>query len=152
MNREQIEVGTFAFFSVLAASDGSKLFKTAVRKVKHWEDVQPDDQPALLMRHTKERAEFRKGLPTRWWFTYELFIYVSTDAQMNPDALPSQLINPLLDAIDNALKPDDLDGHTATLGGLVSHCAINGDVLIFEGHLGNEAVVIVPIEVLATGN
>jgi hypothetical protein len=143
--REDIEAGVFAFFSALPETGST--FKTATRKLATWENVAPEDQPALFLQKGTEDANKRRGLPTIWKFGFKLYLYVHTGAQNDPDIGPSQLLNPLLDAIDAALTPDDNDTN-CTLGGLVSHCAINGTIEIFPGTLGDEAVAIVPIEVL----
>lgn len=150
MNREPIDAALFAFFSAIAASDGSKLFKTATRKVAHWDGVPPEDCPAMLLLPSRERANRKKGLPTVWTGAYDLLLYVHTGAQNDPSVTPASLMNPLLDAIEAALTVDDLSNNALTLGGLVSHCAIEGEIVKFLGSLGDEAVAIVPIEILTS--
>lgn len=145
MTREPIYQGLFEFFSVLAVGT-APAFKTATRKLKHWEEVQPEDQPALLVRQDLERAERRKGLPTKWTGRLWLALYVHTGAHIDPGVVPSQLLNPLVDAIEAAITPDDIGNYAATLSGLVSHIAIEGDIQYFEGNLGDEAVVLIPIQ------
>jgi hypothetical protein len=148
MIREDIDAKVFEFFAALGAEN--TLFRTATRKAKVWEDVAPEDQPALLMRKRRENAVRRKGFPTRWTFNYDLLLYANTGATKDPEAVPSQILNPLVDAIEAALAVDDASNEACTLGGIVSHCAINGDIEIHEGVLGDEGVAIVPIEVLTT--
>lgn len=150
MNREPIDLGVFAFFAAIAAPDGSKLFKTATRRVTTWDGVPPEDCPALLLLPSRERAERKKGLPTKWTGAYDLMLYVHTGAQNDPSVTPASLLNPLLDAIEAALTVDDPFDNACTLGGLVSHCAIEGDITKFLGSLGDEAVAIVPIEILTS--
>lgn len=149
MTREPIYAAVFAFFAGLTAG-GSPLFKTATRKPSTWEDVTPEDQPALLLRQRSEIAERRKGLPTKWTLNLDLMLFVHTGAQNDPTLIPAQILNPLLDAIEASLAVDDPSNNACTLGNLVSHCAIHGAVEIFLGSLGDEAVAIVPIEILVS--
>jgi len=151
MTREPIYAAVFAFFAALTIG-GSPAFLTATRKLATWEDVEPEAQPALLMRQVSENANYRKGLPTIWTCQIVLLLYVKTQAQNVPDVVPSVVLNPLLDAIEAAVigGMDDPSSLSATLGGLVSHCAIKGDVQYFEGTLGDDAVVAVPIEFLTS--
>ena len=148
MNREPIEVALFAFFAAIAGADGSKLFKTATRKPEHWDNVPPEDSPALLLMPRREIGNRRKGLPTKWTGEYDLLLYVHTGAQNDPTVVAASLLNPLLDAIENALTVDDLSNNALTLGGLVSHCWISGNVETDEGVLGSQALAIIPIEIL----
>lgn len=147
MNRETLYAAVFAFFSALTAG-GSPLFKSATRSLTTWESVSPDDSPALLVRQRTEQAERRKGFPTKWRLNIDLFLYAHTGANNDPTIIPAHVLNPLLDAIEGALVVDDQSNDACTLGGLVSHCAINGAVEIYQGNLGDEAVAIVPIEIL----
>jgi hypothetical protein len=74
-------------------------------------------------------------------------LYVHTGAQNDPTVVPSQLMNPLLDAIELALKPDDVAMDNCSLGGIVSHCAFSGSITIIEGNMGDEAVAVIPINI-----
>jgi hypothetical protein len=150
VTREPIYAALFAHFAALAAADGSLLFKTATRIVKHWADVPPEEEPALLLLPRSEHAQRRKGLPTIWTLNADLLVYVNTAAQENPAAIPAQILNPLLDAIEGSLAIDDVMNNACTLGGLVSHCAIDGDIELHLGSLGNEAVAIVPLQLLTS--
>lgn len=148
MTREPIEVALFAFFAAIAGADGGKLFKTATRKPEHWDNVPPEDSPALLLMPRREIGNRRKGLPTKWTGEWDLLLYVHTGAQNDPSVVASTLLNPLLDAIEAALTVDDPFNNALTLGGLVSHCAIEGEITKFLGSLGDEATAIVPIQIL----
>ncbi len=149
MTREPLYAAVFAFFSALTVG-ASPAFATATRKIKTWEDCGIEQQPALLMRQMAERSTYKKGFPLVWRCDIALMLYVHTGAQMDDTVVPSQLLNPLLDAIEAAVRVDDPGNQAATLGGLVSHCAIEGDVQIFEGSLGDEAVAVVPLMFLTS--
>ena len=96
----------------------------------------------------KELTQQKRGLPTQWTLGIELYLYVGTNTQMDDTVTPSLLLNPILDAVDNALRPDNQVLGTCTLGGLVSHAWIAGAIETSEGNLGSIEVAIVPIEML----
>ena len=149
MKREPIYAAAFQFFAGLTAGN-VPLFATATRKPATWENVAPEEQPALLLRQNTEHGARRRGQPTIWTLTLDLMLYVHTGAQNDSSIVPSQILNPLLDAIEASLKVDDASNNACTLGGLVSHCAIEGPIQIFLGNLGDEAVAIVPIQILTS--
>lgn len=149
MTREPIYEAVYQFFAALTVG-GSPAFKLATRKAALWDSVAPEDQPALLQLQRRENANFRKGLPTIWTCEITLYLYVHTDANNSPDVVPSTLLNPLIDAIVGALTIDDLSNNCCTLGGLVSHCAVEGAIEIFEGNLGDQAVATIPIKFLVS--
>lgn len=139
-SRETAYIGLFQWLQNNLSS-----FRTFTRRLKHWEDVQPEDQPALYMAVGNESRTIVRGQPPRITLTTELWVYVKTDE--NPAA---EVLNPLLDEIDSALQPANDGDHVLTLGGLVHHCWIEGDTQIFEGNLGDEAVAIIPVKMLVT--
>ena len=147
MTRESIYAALFAKFSALTAG-GTPLFKTAERKLRHWNDVQPEECPYLGQIQVSETPAQQKGLPPKWQLNVSLYVYVNTAAQLDSAVTPGQLLNPLLDGIEAALVPDDADGTSCTLGGLVSHCRIDGTIETAEGLLGNTEVAIVPLQIL----
>ena len=147
MTRESIYAAVFAFWSGLTVG-GSPAFKTATRSAKVWENVAAEDQPALLQLQRSESVTKPRGLPAKWTLSLDLYLYVHTNQINDPATTASQLLNPLMDAIESALTIDDLSNDACTLGGLVSHCYIDGAVQTFEGNLGDEAVMIVPVTIV----
>jgi len=147
MIRENIYSSVFAFFSNLTVG-GSPAFKTATRKLTDWENVEAENQPALLMLQKSEFVSKPRGLPAKWTFTIDLYVYVHTGAINDETVIPTIMINPLIDAIEASIKIDDINNSACTLGGLVSHCYIDGSVEMFEGGLGDQAVVIIPITIV----
>ncbi len=147
ITREPIYAALFAYFSGL--NDGVT-FKTATRKLVTWENIASEDQPAILMLQRRELCQKLPGTPPKWHLSVDLYLYVHTNAVLDPsqENAPSQLINPLLDAIETSLAIDDKQGNRCTLGGLVYHCYIDGTIEIFEGNQGDEAVCIIPITAL----
>lgn len=147
MIREPIYSAVFAYFAALTVGN-TPLFKSATRRIATWETAAPEDQPMLLMRQRSEVAEHKKGLPTKWTLNVDLGLYVHTGGQNDPTIVASQVLNPLLDAIEAALTIDDLQNQACTLNGLVSRCSIEGVVDISLGSLGDEAVAMVPLVIL----
>ncbi len=141
MNREPIYAALFAVVQ------GAAPFVTASRRLRHWSDVAAAEQPALFMIQKSETAEERRPLPVKWRARVDLYVYAQA-----PDELtaPATVINPLLDAVETALAPDPVS-HVQTLGGLVQHCWIAGQIQTDEGVLGGQSVAIVPVEILVSG-
>jgi hypothetical protein len=106
--------------------------------------------PALYVIQTDNEYE-RHGttFPPKLTIGAEIWIYAETDPQQPPGAA----LNPLLDAVEQALQPP-FPGGAQTLGGLVTHCWIGGDdgqkarLEIWEGHAGERAAAIIPILIL----
>lgn len=142
MNREPIYAALFAKVSNLPG------IVTSSRKLKHWNDVNPADQPALFQTQNGENAIIKTGLPTKWSMDVDLYVYCH--AGNDPDATPSTDLNVILDAIEEALKPD-YSGYQ-TLGGLVFDCCIDGKIETDEGILGPQSVAIIPIKIMVVNN
>lgn len=143
--------GREAIFAALFAKlIGSAGFVTTGRTLKHVADVDAVSQPALFMLQGHQLAEENErgmtATPTKWKLRADAFIYAHSQ---NPGANgnAATLLNTLLDAIEVALTPEPATGKQ-TLGGLVSHCSIAGDVITDEGLLGDQTVAIVPIEIV----
>ena len=137
--RETIYAALFARLGGVAG------FVTASRRLRHWSDVAPAEQPALFQVQRGETLTERRGLPPRRQSAVELFLYVNTAG--DPGTAPAQRLNPILDAIEAALAPDPVS-NVQTLGGLVTHAWIAGRIETDEGVLGDQAVAIVPVEIL----
>ena len=149
MTREPTYAAMFAFFAGLTGG-GAPLFKTATRNLAHWDTVPGEDCPCLLLRQGKETARYKQGMPTVWTLSPMLWLYVRTNFQNDPNQIVGSIINPLVDAIEASIKIDDFTNHRCTLGGIVSHCAIQGTLEIIEGTMGDEAVAIIPLEIVVS--
>ena len=140
MNREPIHA---ALFAKLAAIPG---FKTASRRFKHFGDVAQPDQPALFVIQRRESATTVPGQPTVWLLKVDVLIYVNTG--QDKSVAPASILNPLLDAVVAALAPDPIT-NKCTLGGLVQHAVIQGEIETDEGQLGEQGLALIPIEIKA---
>ena len=147
--REALYAAIFTKFANLTFTSGSKTkFGYVSRRLYHWEDLELDDFPALMQVQTRETVKQSRGLPPAWTLEMLLYIYVRTEAQQEAAVIPSQLLNPIVDAIDKALVMDDLKSGTCTLGGLVSHAWIASPIETSEGNLGDLEVCVIPLEIL----
>jgi hypothetical protein len=143
--REQIYS---ALFGTLQSALGSK-FATMSRRWRMPEQVSPESRPALFQVQTGERAKTNAtGEPIIWIATVDLVIY--TQGSGDEQTIPSQELNGLLDALEAAIAPPANSGGKQTLGGIVSHCRLQGSARITENVNGAAAMAVVPIEILTT--
>lgn len=143
MNREAIYAGLFAQLSAIPG------FNTKSRLLRHWTDVIPEKQPALFQAQVKEIAVTPgNGLPTKWELNLQIYVYVKT----NGEDPPSQVMNPLVDAITNIINARHVISGKNTLGSLpgVEWARVDGTIESDEGVLGNQAVAIIPVSILVT--
>lgn len=136
MTREPVYAALFALLS------GATSFVTASRRLRHWSDVGPAEQPALFVVQKSETAERKAGLPAKWHALVDIYVYAHAP---DDETAPATVLNPLLDAIETALAPQ---GAVQTLGGLAAHAWIAGKIETDEGVLGGQTVAIVPVEIL----
>jgi hypothetical protein len=94
------------------------------------------------MSQVSERPEQSPGMPAKWALRVNLYLYCNSGS--DPNANPATQVNGVMDAIEAAITSDH------TLGGLCSHCWITEQIETDEGTLGGQAVVIIPVEILAT--
>ena len=137
-----------AIYSALwGLAGGAADFAAANRRLRHWTDVSPAEQPALFMSEKGgHAAQKRPGTPTQWTLYADFFVYVHSS---DPYAAPTTLLNPLIDALEAALAPSPTTGlQQLGLPQMVQHAWIAGKVVTDEGVLGDQAVAVVPIEIL----
>lgn len=137
MNREDI---FSALFNLVTVAPG---LVTMDRKLRHWDNVQPAEMPALFQAQGNQTAIVQTRQPTRWILTATLWIYVRTEGERSP----GEVLNPILDTITSALD-EAFPGQPQNLGGLVEYARIEGTVETFEGTLGNTEVCRIPIVML----
>lgn len=144
INREPIYTALFRLLE--AAAD----FATVDRRLRHWSDVAPAEQPALFMAQKSELASINTlGAPAVWTLAVDLYLYVHSS---DPYLAPATMLNPLLDAVEAALAPSAATGlQDLGLPAAVQHAFIRGKIETDEGVLGDQAVAIVPVEILCVG-
>lgn len=140
MNREPIYAALFA------ALQGLPGVRTSSRILKHWNDVPAEMQPALFLAQGSQQPVTQTGQPSKWLLAAEVYVYVRTSGGQ----VPGSVLNPILDAIEAALPLHPVTGkHTLDAPG-VEWARIDGAIETDEGTLGEQAVAIVPIQILAT--
>jgi hypothetical protein len=142
MTREPIYA---ALFARLAAIPG---LKTSSRILKHWNDVPAEQQPALFQAQTGETPQQQTGEPTKWLLEVDLYLYVRRNA-----GVPGAALNPLIDAIEATFPLHPVTGlHMLDVPGQlgIEWARISGRIETDEGTLGDQAVAIVPVQILAT--
>lgn len=134
------------YCALFALASGSAAFQTATRRVKEYSDVDQATQPALLQVELGEKWNAPVGAPPVVTLNCRLFLYCESNDPTEP---VSTQMNALLDSLTNALAPPMLPNGTfrQTLGGLVQHAGISGDVTIAEG-LSGQSEAMIPIELL----
>ena len=141
INREAIYQALFDLVKDLSG------FVTTSRRARLAKDVAAEEQPALFLEEGPgETVQHQgQGLPAKHFLYVDLGFY----ARLDEDKIvaPGSILNPLIDAIEAALEPDE-DEEDQTLGGLVYYCRISGKVLKNEGLLDGQASVVIPVEIL----
>lgn len=138
MNRELI------FSTLFARLSGAADFKTTGRRLIHWSKV--TEQPALFVVEGVYQ-DYPAGLDIRpRLIEIEARAWLYSNASKNPDIPPAQELNGLMDAVERALLSPDPFRRPQTLGLTgVTHCRLQGRLVINPGHLGNQAVAIMPV-------
>jgi len=141
ITREPIYAALFALVANAAN------FVTTSRRMRHWSGLTPAEQPALFMRQKAERAAVATlGAPTVWTLVVELYVYAHAS---NPYVAPATVLNPLIDGVEAALAPLPATGlQNLGLPVTVQHAYIAGKIETDEGVLRDQAVAIIPIEIL----
>ena len=137
-SREAIYAALFALVS------GSASFRTATRRIKEYSDVAQGTQPAILQVELGEKWDAPVGKPPVVALNCRFFIYCESNDPTQP---VSTQMNALLDSVMNALASTQWQNYRQTLGNLVQHARVSGDVTIAEG-LSGQSEAIVPVEIL----
>lgn len=139
--REQIYEALFELVNSAAQ------FTTAERRLRHWSDVSPAEQPAVFTSEKGGHAVSKAyGTPQVWTLLVDLYVYVHSS---DPYRSPAMVLNPLLDAIEAAVAPNPNTGiQNLGLPSMVQHVRIEGKLETDEGVLGDQAVAVIPVEIL----
>jgi len=133
-----------ALWSLGSTSAG---YATANRRLRHWADVSPAEMPAIFMAEKGGTAVNKAlGAPIVWTLHADFYIYAHSS---DPYLAPATVLNPLLDALETALAPNQTTGIlNLGLPNMVTHAYIEGKVDTDEGVLGDLAVAIIPVAIL----
>jgi hypothetical protein len=138
------EVVMEAFLSTLSTLSPAT-FVTVERKLRLWDDVPPEQQPALFItEHTEHQLNNPRGLPSKRELNVMLFVYAKV-----PDdgvSIGATILNNLADAIEGVLKPDTSEP-VQTLGGIVYRVWSDGLVRKDPGDLDGQALLLYPLKI-----
>jgi len=124
--------------------------KQFARTYRAPDTVTPADQPSLFMVPGPSYVDQKEFALAKWVFTTILLIYLRADGNVtDPDPLVWTQANYVIWAIMNTLSagPALTPYEKQTLGGLVTHCWIEGEVAVETE--SEQAVIAVPIYILA---
>ena len=129
-------------------------FTTYGRRNAAPEQAASPGKPGLFLIKPRESYKYaneeQHGVPPVRDMEFLAAMY--TDVGADATAVPADVIDDLLDAIDTALAPPVLDqlqnGGRQTLGGLVYDCRIEGDVELAPGDEQGKGQVAIPIRVI----
>lgn len=150
-NRE--DVFSYLFGLTLAISWGTptaRSFVTRSRRVKLFNEVTQEQQPALFQAEHDEQVDQVSNLPYKQVWMASWLIYQATG--FDPDAVPAIENNLIIDACQARLAPLPADpGFSSkrnTLMGRVHHCYISGEVFKDPGDIDNQGMIVIPIKIL----
>src|SRR5439155_23356189 len=100
--REPVYAALFELIESAAA------FVTAERRLRHWSDVAPAEQPALFQSQKSETATVKAlGAPIVWTLNVELYLYAHSS---DPYRTPATILNPLVYGVEAGLAPAPTTG------------------------------------------
>lgn len=141
------ETVTQALFTLLQKA---MTFKTSSRRLQITEDVSSVDKPAMfLVCHKETHVKGKSMAPAIRTLEYVAWFFIDTG--LDPNVLPDTELNALIDSIDpstgGVLAPA---GGTLqqTLGGLVTNCYIDGEIIRVPGDVDGNGLAVVPIKVV----
>lgn len=104
------------------------------------------DKPCLLI--TEHEEEFQNdNISDPGIITIDGALWIYTDAAQDQAIVPIKILNDLIDAVTNKIKPNPISGRV-TLGNVVTDVRINGRVLKSAGDLDGNGVAMIPVQIL----
>lgn len=149
VDREAIWTALFAWFQTQIGG----YFTTMSRKHLMPPELSLEAQPAFFLVQLKEqRAGSTQGTPNKLAMHGCIVIYLPAPETNETPGSETQLaatnLNAIYRAIDYAMVPDNLQTGKFTVGGLVTHCWIEGDLDQDPGIFSSQAAAILPIHIL----
>ncbi len=122
-------------------------FGAVTRRNASPETIAIPGSPALvLIKHHETYHRQANNQPPRRTMVVLAIVYIDTGANVN--LIPDAIINPIQDAIDIALLPDDVSTNRCTLGGLAFSCMISGELIAAPGDKLGKGLIVIPIEII----
>lgn len=125
-------------------------FRTRTRRIALFSDVNDSAQPWLGQSEHSESFNQLSRMPYKRTFKAQWVVYHVNGKQ--PNSTPTVRNNQILDALQAAIAPAVTDegypDERNTLGGLVYHCFIDGEVFKDPGDIDDQGMLVVPITIL----
>jgi hypothetical protein len=147
-NRNTVFTALFNYMQLIAPPTGQQ-WKSFSQFLRHWNEVNTQDQPAMFLHRGPQTASQTSAFGvTKWRWTATIWIYYRTDSYRTNNHYPDEVTDPLIDSIEQLFQTDPLTGRL-TLGGLVHHCYIDGTIFADSGMTDDpQAVILIPITIL----
>lgn len=150
VDREPIWEALFALFKAKVGADYVTMSRHHVQPPALPQEMQP---AFFLVQMRETRAPRPAGTPVKLTLNGYIILYFQAPSQMLEDigaetVLGSTTLNAMFKGIDDALQPDNPMTGKLTLGGLVDHCWIEGDVDMDPGIYSQQGAAILPIKML----
>lgn len=130
-----------------------RTFITKSRRLKLFNEVPATQQPSCMQAEHADNVTQVTNMPYKQIWTADWFIYQCTGN--DPKATPTIENNLIIDACFEALRPRiepgvswDPGNPRQTLGGLVYHCYINGEIFKDPGDIDKQGMIVIPITML----
>jgi hypothetical protein len=138
---EAIFAASFALFASVTG------LKTSSRRLVTWDKVSAEDQPALFQRELRFMSiQSHIGVSAKWNLFGEIVIYAN--AGSDPDIIPSQALNALLNQVRAIFEPPPNARQTLGIAN-VYEAVIVGDILIDEGVQDGQSIALIPFRITA---
>ena len=150
VDREPIWV---ALLALLQGSLGAKIVTSGRNHVRP-PQLMPEQQPALFLLQVREKRDPRPpGTPGKVTLEGIIVLYCQSAEPVVSEtgqdvALGATTLNSLFLLVDAALAPDNPMTGKQTLGGLVTHCWIEGNTDMDPGIVTQQAAAIIPVKIL----
>jgi hypothetical protein len=150
VDREPVWAALFALLKRIP----NQLFTITSRQHTQPPTLAPEMQPGLFLIQAREtRTPRPAGFPVKITLNGFLVVYFQSPQPLVDEIGAETMVgatqlNALLAAIDTALIPDNVATGKLTLGGMVEHCWIEGDIDMDTGIYGQQGAAILPIKML----
>lgn len=139
-----------AIEALFAALSGAYAFGVATRRVEEPSALSsPGGAPGLgLIVHSESYVRPSPNVPPKRKMMVKAIIYIDASGEANANVIPDAVLNPIKDAFDAALAPDNKVTGNCTLGGVVYSAILNGEVIQAPGDRTGKGLAVMPIEIL----
>jgi hypothetical protein len=147
--REQVFSSLFSLLQTVGATNSPPMFNSFSRRFTAMPgNIPPLQLPQLILWEQPERSEFAgPSMPRKRIWNALVVVYFINPSKTVPGAT---IINPMIDAIEAALRYDNPATNRLTLGGLVEWCRIEGQTIKETGDTDSQGLggVVIPVRIL----